>query len=232
VTDEVRSGFRLLAGARHAPALHPHGLTCAGELEIVDDGRGPWGVPFLDTPGRHAATVRLSRAAGLPRGLPDGLGLAVRVERADEEGRTLDLLLTGSGRGRFTRRLPLPRIDVLGGPYSSLLAYRVGDRDRLLAALPRPSARRPVPGDPAGLRAALAAGPIVLDLCAGTGRRSWRVFGVLTVRTPLPVPTEQTPGFDVYAHDLPGLTPGEALAGVRRAAYRGSRVGRREAPRE
>jgi hypothetical protein len=184
-------------------------------------------VPWLDTPGRYAATVRLSRAAGLPPRLPDGLGLAVRVDQADGADRVLDLLLTSCGRGRVTRHLPSPRTDVLGGPYSSLLPYRVGDSRGVLAAFPRRSRRSPVYGDPARLGEALAAEPLVLDLCAETSRRSWRPFGVLTVGAPLPLGHDESLGFDVYAHSLPGLAPVSALAGLRRAAYRGSRAGRR-----
>ncbi|GGR73045.1 MULTISPECIES: phosphodiesterase [Streptomyces] len=222
----VEAAFRRLARLRGAPALHPHGLMCAGEVEVPDGG-GYWGAPWLDGPGRFTATVRLSRAAGLPRRLPDALGLAVRVDRADGPGRALDLLLTSSGRGRLGRHLPRPRADALGGPYSSLLPYRVGGRSCALAAFPRRSGQAPVHGDPASLVRALAAGPLVFDLCAGEAGRFWRPFAVLTVRSALPAGPEESAGFDIYEHDARGFTPGPALAAVRRAAYRGSRAGRR-----
>ncbi|MFD8152748.1 phosphodiesterase [Streptomyces sp. NPDC059720] len=222
----VEAGFRALARLRRAPALHPQGLTCTGELEVLDDGGGPWGVPWLDTPRRLAATVRLSRAGGLPRRLPDGLGLAVRVPDADGPGGTLDLLMTSSGRGRAGRHLPLPRADALRGPYSSLLPYRVAGRSCLLAAFPRRTRQAPVPGDPEEMAAALAAGPLVYDLCAERGDRTWRRFAVLTVRDVLPVDREDTLDFDPYGHSVRAFAPGPALAAIRRAAYRGSRVGR------
>jgi hypothetical protein len=225
----VEGGFRLLARLRGAPALHPRGLTCTAEVEVVEDGCGPWGAPWLDVPGRYAATVRLSRAAGLPQRLPDGLGLAVRVERGDPSGRPVDLLLTSCGRGRITRHLPLPRADALGGPYSSLLRYRVGGRHRTLAAFPRRVRQTaPVHGTPTSLRAALATGPLLFDLCADASDGSWRAFAVLTVRTPLPLAQDETPDFDIYAHSAHGFTPSSALAATRRAAYRGSRAGRGE----
>ncbi|MFE9680683.1 phosphodiesterase [Streptomyces sp. NPDC006285] len=222
----VEAGFRLLARLRRAPALHPHGLTCAAGLEVVGAGGEPWGVPWLDTPGRYAATVRLSRAAGLPGQLPDGLGLAVRVEEAAGPGRPLDLLLTSSGRGRAARHVPQPRADALGGPYSSLLRYRVGGRHRTLAAFPRRTRQGRVRGDLPGLRAALDTGPLVFDLCAETSGGAWRAFAVLTVGGALPVEQEKSPGFDIYAHSVPGFRPGSALEATRRAAYRGSRAGR------
>ncbi|CAL9340685.1 hypothetical protein SUDANB108_00258 [Streptomyces sp. enrichment culture] len=222
----VEAGFRALARLRRAPALHPRGLTCTGELEILDDEAGTWDVPWLATPRRLAATVRLSRAGGLPRRLPDGLGLAVRVTDADGPDRHLDLLMTSSGRGRAGRHLPLPRTDALRGPYSSLLPYRVAGRSRLLAAFPRRTRQAPVPGDLRSIAAALDAGPLVYDLCAEAGDRSWRRFAVLTVRAVLPVGEEDTPDFDIYAHSVRAFEPGGALAATRRAAYRGSRSGR------
>lgn len=217
--------FRRLARLRGTPALHPAGLMCAAELQVMDDGER-WDVPWLDTPGRYAATVRLSRAAGLPRRLPDGLGLAVRVEQADGPGHALDLLLTSSGRGRMTRHLPLPRADALGGPYSSLLSYQVAGRTSVLAAFPRRSREAPVHGDPESLSRALSAGPLVFDLCAEATDRRWRAFAVLTVHTPLPVRPTESADFDIYAHEARDFTPGPALAAIRRAAYRGSRAGR------
>ncbi|MFD5266339.1 phosphodiesterase [Streptomyces sp. NPDC058335] len=228
----VEAVFRVLARLRGAPALHPRGLMCTAELDVVADEREPWGVkwldaPRLDAPRRYAATARLSRAAGLPRRLPDGLGLAVRLEQAAGPGRPLDLLLTSSGRGRITCRLPRLRADALGGPYSSLLSYRVGGHPCVLAAFPRRSGRAPVHGDPVSLRAALAAGPLVFDLCAGTADGAWRAFAVLTVRSPLPLGQEESADFDIYRHSAEGFSPGRTLAATRRAAYRGSRAGRR-----
>ncbi|GAA2410744.1 hypothetical protein GCM10010420_44420 [Streptomyces glaucosporus] len=210
---------------RRAPAFHPRGLTCTGEITVTG-GTGPsWGVPWLDEPGRHACAVRLSRGAGLPAPLPDWLGLAVRVVDAGGPGRHLDLLLTSSSRLPALRHLPLPRGDALGGPYSVLLPYRVGGRSMVLAAFPR-RRLRPVHGSPPVLRRALAEKPLVFDLRAAEPLGRWRTFAVLTVGATLPEPPEATPGYDVYGHSLPGLEPGPALGTVRRAAYEGSRQGR------
>ncbi|GAA2433912.1 phosphodiesterase [Streptomyces macrosporus] len=222
----TRAGFRLLARLRRAPAFHPRGLTCTGEVVVTGGPDAPWGVSWMDEPGRHACAVRLSRGAGLPPRLPDWLGLAVRVVDADGPGRHLDLLLTSSSRLPVLRHLPLPRGDAAGGPYSVLLPYRVGGRRTVLAAFPRRRSR-PVHGDRSALRRALEEGPLVFDLRAAEPLGRWKTFAVLTVRSPLPEPAEATPGYDVYGHSLPGLTPGPALGTVRRAAYDGSRRGRR-----
>ncbi|QIJ66009.1 phosphodiesterase [Streptomyces sp. JB150] len=226
----VEAGFRWLAALRRAPALHPRGLTCAATLEVVRDRGEPWGVPWLDTAGRYAALVRLSRAAGLPGRLPDGLGLAVRVASAGGPDRPVDLLLTSSGRGRVLRHLPVPRVDALGGPYSSLLPYRVAGRRGVLAAFPRRTAQAPVPGNPTALADALDGGPLVFDLCAAVSG-GWRTFAVLTVTAPLAAQPQESVGFDIYAHSAEQFRPGGALAATRRAAYTGSRTGRARAGR-
>ncbi|WP_238419547.1 phosphodiesterase [Streptomyces taklimakanensis] len=221
----TRAGFRQLARLRRAPAFHPEGLGCTGEVTMPGFSGRPWGVPWLDGLGRYECAVRLSRGAGLPRPLPDWLGLAVRVLDAGGPGHSLDLLLTGSSRLPVLRHLPLPRGDALGGPYSTLLTYRVGGRGMVLAAFPR-RRLRPVHGRPETLRRALESGPLVFDLRAAEPLGRWRTFAVLTVRSPLPAPSRSTPGFDVYRNSLPGLEPGPGLATVRPAAYEGSREGR------
>ncbi|MFK4145212.1 hypothetical protein [Streptomyces sp. NPDC004065] len=81
-------------------------------------------------------------------------------------------------------------------------------------------------GGPASPAGAPAAGPLVLDLCAGTAGRPWRGFAVLTLNRALPVEWEESPDFDVHRRALRDFAPGDTLAGARRAACRGSRSGR------
>ncbi|ORT58055.1 hypothetical protein [Streptomyces sp. CB03238] len=218
---------RRIARRRSAPALHPQGLTCAGVLDVPGTGgdAAPWGVPLLDRAGSYDVTVRWSRAAGLPARLPDGLGLALRVEDAGGHGAPLDLLLTSSGTGRLGRHVPRLRRDALAGPYSTLLSYRVGDRERVIAAFPVRGPRR-VRGDLAALRQALEHGPARFELRAAAPGEPWRTFATLTVGTPRPYPEETTPTSDPYLHGLPGLRPTDRLHGLRAAAYSGSRHGR------
>ncbi|GHA00810.1 phosphodiesterase [Streptomyces echinoruber] len=220
----VRAVFRLPARLRRAPALHPERLLCADRFEVVPaDGR-PGGVPWLDGPGTYRATVRLFRAAGLPRRLPDGLGPAVRVEDAAGPGRPVDLLLTSSGAGRLSRHIPRMRANALGGPCPALLSYRTGGRRRVPAAFPR--SRRPVRAGPPHLRRALAAGPLVFGLrAAGPGER-WRTFAVLAVREPVADGPATGPAYALHRHCAPGFTPTGTLSGLRDAACRGSRAGR------
>jgi hypothetical protein len=223
----MREPFRLVAGRvarwRSAPALHPYGVLCSGTVTVPGGAGGGWGVPWFDRPGSYRATVRWSRALGLPRGLPDGLGLAVRVEDADGAGNALDMLFTSSRSGRLGRHLPLLRPDALRGPYSTLLSYRAGDRERVLAAFPEPG-----PDDTAEptLWQRLARRPVRFDLRAAAPDEPWRTFATLSLEAVHPAPATRTLSYDPYAHCLPGLRPTERLRRLRVAAYAGSRRGR------
>ncbi|MFE6225879.1 hypothetical protein [Microtetraspora glauca] len=169
--------------------------------------------------------MRWSRAAGLPGRLPDGLGLALKVEDAAGPDRPLDLLLTSSGSGSLTRHVPLPRTDALAGPYSTLSGYRFPDRVRVIAAFPDEPGRG-LPARPSELAAALARRPARFRLCAAARGEPWRQFAALSVHTALPAPAPLTVAFDPYAASLTDLQPTDTLRPLREAAYAGSRQGR------
>ncbi|MEV6958943.1 phosphodiesterase [Streptomyces sp. NPDC051207] len=216
----------LLARWRSAPALHPHGVLCTGTLTVTGRADSGWGVPWLDRPGSYRVTVRWSRALGLPRRLPDGLGLAVRVEDADGPGRTLDLLFTSSRAGRFGRHLPLLRPHALTGPYSTLLSYRTGDRERVLAAFPVPGPSGAGEATMPTLWQELARRPVRFDLRAAAPDEPWSTFASLSLEAAHPAPATSTLSYDPYAHSLPRLRPTGRLRRLRDAAYAGSRHGR------
>ncbi|WP_282793825.1 phosphodiesterase [Streptomyces sp. CC224B] len=213
-----------VARRRQAPALHPYGVTCDALLTVRPTGR-PWGEPWLDEPGEYAVRLRWSRAVGLPGRLPDALGLAVRVYDADGPGSLLDLLLTSSGSGRRTRHLPLPRLDALAGPYSTLLPYRIGGQEALLAVHPVVTSPL-VPNTLARLRAAVEAEPLAFDLCAAPPGRAWRALGTLTTGPLHDRPPDDRVAYDPYLNRLPHLRPTAWLSGLREAAYAASRRGR------
>ncbi|GHH36222.1 phosphodiesterase [Streptomyces candidus] len=213
-------------GARRA--LHPAGVIVTGRLVVP--GRGTsWQVPWPGAPGSYPVTARWSLAAGLPRPVPDALGLALRVEDADGPGRCLELLLTSSGRGRWTRHLPFPRMSATRGPYTTLLPYEVGGDRGVVAAFPLPGTPR-IPADPAAVGAALVLSPVEFVLCVGKAG-AWLPWGRLVLQGAEPLrsgPDELA--FDPYDNSLPGFRPVTCLRSLRVAAYAGSREGRLAAP--
>ncbi|QGQ20989.1 hypothetical protein GC089_09590 [Cellulomonas sp. JZ18] len=119
---------------RRGRPLHPRGTVLRGTLRLGDDPHAPGAELAYAGP----ALVRVSRSVGLPSGLPDVHGVAVRWE---VDGRLHDLLLSGTGSGRLTRFLLAPRLRPWGGFLGSLMPFRTADGPVLLGAVPGPGAR-------------------------------------------------------------------------------------------
>jgi hypothetical protein len=181
--------------------LHPAGRSFAGTAEIHG---------LVDPPGRHRATVRLSKGVGTRGDRADIRGLAVRMHLP---GRDFDLLLSTAGRGRLTRHLPMPR-RTFDAYYGTITAYRTGAGKKVyLEAHPDP--------DAAALGGALEtvadSGHVVLEvrhdgLRIPAGRVSWD--------RALPADVDAELAFDPVRNALPGLHPTGLVHSVRAYAYR------------
>ncbi|MGY1736363.1 phosphodiesterase [Geodermatophilus sp. SYSU D00684] len=205
-----------LARRRRGKPMHPRGAVVAAVLERTGVP-GSWGVPWLDEPAREAAVVRLSRGAGLPAPLPDLLGLAVRLP---DGGRPVDLLLSSTGSGRWTRLLPVLRVDA-ATTYSSIMGYRSAAGTLRLAAVPdRPEA---LPSDPAPVAAAAPGTTFRLVVARGAG--AWVPFGRLTLGDPADG-LDPDLRFDAVRHPPPGLLADGPMARFRAPAYAAAREGR------
>ncbi|MBN1094168.1 phosphodiesterase [Blastococcus sp. TML/M2B] len=203
---------------RSGKPMHPRGAVFDAVLER-QGGEPPWGVPFLDTPGRDDVVVRLSRGAGLPEPWPDLLGLAVRL--GGEGGPPVDLLLSSTGSGRLTRVVPALRRDAAAA-YCSIMAYRSPAGPLRLAALPT---TRGVPSDPGPVAAAVRREPLAFVLAAARGREAWRPFARLALGEPVR-PLDPELRFDAVRHPPPGLVPDGPLARFRAPAYAAAQAAR------
>jgi hypothetical protein len=201
-----------LTRVRGAKPMHPRGTLFTAVLQRTGLAAG---IPWLDAVGRDDALVRISRGAGLPPALPDLLGLALRVPGE----RPVDLLLSSTGRGRWTRRVPVLRRDA-ATTYGSIMAYRSARGPVLLAADP---AGGPLPTD--GDRLAAAAPGRVVTLSAAVGRGPWQPFGTVTLGEPSTPPDPELP-FDAVQHPPPGLVADGPMARFRRPAYAAARAAR------
>lgn len=216
--------FVALSALRRARVFHPDGVAFEATFQPLPGAaaEGP-GAPLLATAEPRAALVRASRGVGLPRALPDVLGLAIRVPDAGGPGADQDLLLVTSGGPPLARHLPLPSPSFFSLPYSSLLAVRAGGRVRIAGALPEP----PAGGDRDGIDGLVRA--------AGLGQASFRIglapllgslcpVARLTLGARLPERAERALRFDPWSAGG-GIVPVGPLMGVRLPAYRGSRRG-------
>lgn len=146
--------------------------------------------------------VRRSRAVGLPEGLPDIHGLAIRVPL--QGGGHGDLLLATTGRGRLTRFLLTAGRTPYSRPLTTLLPYRTPTGPKLIAALAR-SAHR-------------------YELAYASPGGSWHQFGDLVLsstRGPDPLVS-----FAPVRNTLPGLENYDWVRRLREPAYAAARHSR------
>jgi hypothetical protein len=125
-----------LAAVRRGKAVHPHGVVHRARLEIPGAPAAPRAATLLSSRGVYDAVVRFSRSLGLPRPLPDLLGLSLRVLDAYGPGAHQDLLLVTSVDAPVLHHIFLPAKSVRARPYSSSLPYRAGAERFLVGALP------------------------------------------------------------------------------------------------
>lgn len=187
-----------------AKPLHPRGLQVAGTLHRHGCARR-WGVPWLDERGSEPVLVRFSRAVGLPRPLPDILGLTVRIHRP---GGDADLLLATTGRGRLTRMALVPRRDLAAG-YGSLMAYRTPTGPAWLLAEGQPDEPH----------------PRRLRLSIGDRAGHWWPFADIDLAADAE-DLDPTVSFDPVVHPLPGLALYPWEQRLREGAYAAARSAR------
>ena len=209
-----------LAAARRGKAVHPHGAVYEAEL-VVGAGRPAHGLgetELFGRPGSRRALVRFSRSLGLPRPLPDLLGMSVRVPDVYGPGRHQDFMLVTTVDAPVLHHVFVPAGDVQQRPYTSSLPYRAGDRTLIVGALPRPDSPRVGDGDELErLAAAAATGELVFDLAVAAVWGRFRPVAELRVGDPLP-PEADALRFNPF-HSGGGLEPVGVLNRLRDYAY-------------
>lgn len=202
--------FALASAVRRARVFHPHGVLAQGHAEL---GGHWWPVQ-----GLIPVTARLSRGVGIPDGLPDVLGLAVRLHRTIGPW---DLLLASAQLS--TRVVLLPARGWASARYSSVTAYCAEDGPPTwVFAIPDTGQPR------TGSTTALIDGdPLHFTLSLATARGEAKAAGRITLDSPTAVADDEQPAFDPVINIPTELRMWpEWLAASRRAAYRASRGGR------
>src|SRR5918994_6493440 len=185
----LSSGLALAAASalRRGKAVHPRGAVYGARLEVRGGPPAPAASLLLSEAAEHDAIVRFSRSLGLPRPLPDLLGMSVRVLDAYGVGRHQDFLLVTSVDLPVLHHAFLPAGDVQDRPYSSSLPYRAGDDLLIVGALPDPSSPRPDGEDELDrLARAVATGRLRFGLAVASLEGRFRRVGTLHVDAPLP----------------------------------------------
>ncbi|GAA1955845.1 hypothetical protein GCM10009798_13880 [Nocardioides panacihumi] len=196
----LAAGTQALAALRPArKPLHPDGDVRDGTL-LRRGADEKTGVAWLDEPGEDDVAVRLSRAIGLPRRLPDIHGLAVRVQ--GQAGG--DLLFATTGRGRLSRFTLTASRHPQGWPLTTLLPYETDSGAVLLSAV--------------------GVGTETYELSWARPAGRWHAFA--TLRLEAPRGGDAAISFDPVRHQLPGLRQYPAVERLREPAYQRARRSR------
>jgi hypothetical protein len=208
----------LLAAARRGKAVHPHGDVYAARLVVAGVAAAPPAAQLLATPGEHAALVRFSRSLGVPRPLPDLLGMSIRVLDAYGDGRHQDFLLVSSIDRPVLHHLFVPATDVQQRPYSSSLPFRAGRRRFIVGALPHPDSPRPAgETELERVRIAAATGRLRFRLAVAAPMGRFAPVAEVHVGAPLPGVVDALRFRPLAAGG--GLEPVGLLNEMRRYAY-------------
>jgi hypothetical protein len=171
-----------LAAVRRGKAFHPDGVVYDARLAIVGDPAAPQAAELLARRGEHRAIARFSRAVGLPRRIPDLLGLSVRVLDAYGTRSHQDFLLVTSADYPLLHHIFLPARDVQQRPYTSSLPYRAKDDLFLIGALAQPGSPRPPGQDEFDrLDSAASTGRLAFDLAVAPITGRFRPVGSLHI---------------------------------------------------
>lgn len=207
----VRRAFELLALLRSAPAFHPDGVLYEGAVTV----RGPGPLPQ----GEVDCLVRLSKGIGTPPGVPDLLGIAVRLLHDPP----VDVLCSSApGGGSGWRRFVLRPARRWGGTMATSLMPWVRAGRRLVALVEAPAGLDSPEPD-----VLLDHLPVTLTLRV-VGSDGDVQAGTIEVRRPS---TAARPDFDPVLHPPESWRLAPAwLATIRETAYVGSRKGQAGRP--
>lgn len=177
-----------VAAARGGKAVHPTGVVYGATLVVEGAPDAPRGSQLLATPAEHPALMRFSRSLGVPRPIPDLLGVSLRVPDVYGPGGRQDFMLVSSFDLPVLHHVFVPAGgDTQQRPYSSSLSYRAGDETFLIGVVPDADAPRP-PGDDEFDRLARAAatGRLTFGLAVASIGGRFRRVGTLHVHERLP----------------------------------------------
>ena len=216
--------FKGLSRARRAKSAHPRGAVYEATVRVDGGAHVPSRAALLATPAEHPAVVRFSRSFGLPRRLPDLLGIALRLPNVHGDGLHQDFLMVSSIDAPVLHHLFVPVLDPQRAPYSSSLPYRAGSERFIVgvqpvADSPRPSGR----SIDEKLDRAAATGLLRFDLSIASLAGRFRPVGQVRVVRRLP---DAANGIRFNPWNTGGgLEPAGALNRLRAYAYPASQAG-------
>jgi hypothetical protein len=221
-SDLVAVPLQLGSALRHRRVFHPLGVLAEGRMErVAPDGQG-LPIESADVLGR------VSKAVGIPGGLPDLIGLAWRMPPHGSASTPWDVLLVSAGSGVLTRFALRPALSWTGTTLSTLMPLRHDDGWWWVKAEVRTQVDQRLSLD--GVRRAIDDGGLVFDIAQAHGTGPFEPLAVLTLTKVIPTDEDHDVSFDPTRNTAPGVGLGPGwLTALRERAYLRSRRGR-EAP--
>ena len=167
--------------------MHPRGVSYRARLVIDGAQHAPHASQLLSAAGEHCALVRFSRSLGLPRTIPDLLGVSLRVLDAYGPAHHQDFLLVSSVDLPVLHHVFVPARDVQQRPYSSSLPFRAGDQTFLVGVVSDARSPRPAGDDEFDrLQRAAATGLLTFGLAIAALSGRFQRIGSLHIAEQLP----------------------------------------------
>lgn len=224
-SDLVALPLQLGSAVRRRRIFHPLGVLASGHIERVAP-------PDRGLPIESGEIIgRVSKAVGLPGGLPDLIGLAWRMPTHALNASPWDVLMVSTGGpGMLSRFGLLPTTSWTGTTLSTLMPLRYRDDWWWLKAHLRTDVAGGLSLDT--LRDEIEAGELVFDVLQAHGTGPFQPLAALTLTAPIPTDEDHDVSFDPTRNTIPGIALGPRwLTALRERAYLRSRHGR-DAPDE
>lgn len=219
-SDLVALPLQLGSALRRRRIFHPLGVLAAGHVERVAPADRGLPVESGEIIGR------VSKAVGIPGGLPDLIGLAWRMPTHTDHGPPWDVLMVSTGgHGKLARFALQPTRAWTGTTLSTLMPLRYRDGRWWLKAQLRTELGGRLSLDT--LRDEIESREIVFDIQQAHGSEPFQPLAELTLTATIPTDEDHDVSFDPTRNTFPGVTLGpQWLTALRERAYRRSRHGR------
>lgn len=219
VFDVVAVPLQLGSALRNRRVFHPLGVLATGHIERV-------AAPGVGLPIESADVFgRVSKAIGVPGGLPDLIGLAWRMPPREDATTPWDVLLVSAGSGRVTRYTLRPTVSWFGTTLSTLMPLRREDGWWWVKAKMTSQIDGGLSLDV--VREAICSGGVVFDIQQAHGTGPFEPLAKLTLSSAISTDENHDVSFDPTRNTTAGVELGPRwLTGLRERAYLRSRHGR------
>lgn len=218
-SDVVALPLKIGSALRHRRIFHPLGVLASGDIERTAPAHR--GLPIES----GEVIGRVSKAVGIPGGLPDLIGLAWRMPTHARTATPWDVLMVSTGSGILARFGLRPTRSWTDTTLSTLMPLRYEQGQWWLKA-----ELQTTMGDGLSLDTIadkINDGGVVFAIQQARGTGAFEPLATLTLSATIPTDQDHDVSFDPTRNTIPGVELGpQWLTALRERAYLRSRQGR------